>query len=215
MALLYLFISSFALAFSGAMVPGPLFTVTIDGSLRRGFWAGPILAAGHGALELLLLLTMVWRLDKFVVLPGVKESIGLAGGIYLIWMGWGILRDAKKTRIDFNHTGKDAGGWGLFIKAILVSFSNPYFAIWWATIGLTYLGLALEQGLAGLAAFYTGHVLADLSCLSMVSYLVGRGRKSFSLPVYQGILGICGVFLFLLGSYFFYSGAAFFAAANL
>lgn len=210
MSLLYLFATSFMLAMSGAMVPGPLMTVTIDGSLRRGFWAGPVIAAGHAALEIVLLAAMVWGLDRFVVIPGVKEGIGLAGGVYLIWMAWGIVRDARSMTIDFTPKGTGAGNWGLFLKGILVSLSGPYFAIWWATIGLTYMGLALERGFAGLAVFFVGHTLADFGWNAVISYLVGTGRKKFSLRVYRGILGLCGGFLFLLGGYFFYQGAAFF-----
>ena len=31
---------SFMIGFSGAMMPGPMLGVTIDGSLKRGFWPG-------------------------------------------------------------------------------------------------------------------------------------------------------------------------------
>jgi len=210
MALFYLFLSSYLVAFSGAMVPGPLFTVTVDGALRRGFSAGPLLAAGHAFLELLLLGAMVWGLDSLVVLPGVKETVALAGGLYLIWMAWGILRDAKGMRLDFARTGTEAGAWGLFGKGILVSLAGPYFAIWWATIGLTYMGLSLQQGYGGLAAFFSGHALADFSVLCAVSYLVGRGRHRFSLTVYRSVLAVCGIFLLFLGGYFLYLGLAFY-----
>jgi threonine/homoserine/homoserine lactone efflux protein len=198
------------LAFSGAMVPGPLLTVTIDGSLRQGFRAGPLIAAGHVILEIVILFAMVRGLDRLVVIPGVKESIGLIGGVYLVWMAWRIIRDVKNTVIDFTLTGEAADNWELFMKGILVSLSGPYFIIWWATIGLTYMGLALERGLAGLTVFFLGHALADFGWSCMVSYLVGTGRKRFSLPVYKGVLGLCGGFLFLLGLYFFYSGTVYF-----
>jgi hypothetical protein len=44
--LLTIFFSSFIIAFSGAMMPGPLLTATISESSKRGFLAGPMLIAG-------------------------------------------------------------------------------------------------------------------------------------------------------------------------
>jgi threonine/homoserine/homoserine lactone efflux protein len=46
-----IFGGSFALALSGVLLPGPLLTVTISESARRGFKAGPLLITGHGLLE--------------------------------------------------------------------------------------------------------------------------------------------------------------------
>ena len=42
------FFSSFVIAFSGAMMPGPLFSVTVSESARRGFAVGPLLIASFG-----------------------------------------------------------------------------------------------------------------------------------------------------------------------
>jgi threonine/homoserine/homoserine lactone efflux protein len=50
-----IFFSSFIIALSGAMMPGPLLTATISESSQRGVFAGPLLIVGHGILELLLL----------------------------------------------------------------------------------------------------------------------------------------------------------------
>ena len=38
-----IFASSFVIALSGALMPGPLLTATISESSRRGFIAGPLL----------------------------------------------------------------------------------------------------------------------------------------------------------------------------
>ena len=54
MELLAIFTTAFVVGFSGAMMPGPLLTVTIGESARRGFSAGPLLVLGHAVLELAL-----------------------------------------------------------------------------------------------------------------------------------------------------------------
>jgi len=45
-------ITSFVVALSGALMPGPLLTVTVGEATRRGFWAGPLIILGHGILEM-------------------------------------------------------------------------------------------------------------------------------------------------------------------
>ncbi|MBN1636251.1 MAG: LysE family transporter, partial [Deltaproteobacteria bacterium] len=61
-----IFGSSFVIALSGAMVPGPLLTVTISESARRGAMTGPLLIVGHGILELLLLIAIMMGLAPFL-----------------------------------------------------------------------------------------------------------------------------------------------------
>ena len=55
LSLLYIFGGSFLVALTGAMMPGPVLTVTISESSRRGAWAGPLLMIGHALLELALI----------------------------------------------------------------------------------------------------------------------------------------------------------------
>lgn len=62
---LFIGISSFIIALSGAMMPGPLFAVTVSETPRRGWITGPVLVAGHGVLELSLLLLIVSGLGSF------------------------------------------------------------------------------------------------------------------------------------------------------
>jgi threonine/homoserine/homoserine lactone efflux protein len=42
-----LFVTSFIVALSGAVMPGPLLTVTISETSRRGLMTGPLLIVGH------------------------------------------------------------------------------------------------------------------------------------------------------------------------
>ncbi|HHU86032.1 MAG TPA: LysE family transporter, partial [Peptococcaceae bacterium] len=86
------------------------------------------------------------------------------------------------------------------------SVSNPYWTLWWATIGLGYITMSLKSGFSGLASFFTGHILADLTWYSLIAAAVAGGRKFMSERAYRGILILCGVFLVALGGYFLYFG---------
>jgi len=47
MELSVIFMTSLVMGFSGAIMPGPLLTVTINESLRRGARVGPQIVTGH------------------------------------------------------------------------------------------------------------------------------------------------------------------------
>ena len=71
-------------------MPGPLLTVTIGESARRGFSAGPLLVLGHAVLELVLILALVGGLSIYLTRTAVTHTIAIFGGAFLIYMGYGM-----------------------------------------------------------------------------------------------------------------------------
>lgn len=217
MGLGMLFVTAFVVGLTGAMAPGPLLTLTVAETARRGFWAAPLLMVGHAILEGALIAALTMGLAAYLVMDRVTGVIALLGGAFLLWMGYTIARDALLRRVSLESTeqaavGRDAaarvpmGAPRLLGLGILTSISNPYWSLWWATIGLGYITLSLEQGTLGLASFYTGHILADFFWYSLVAAAVVGGRRFFTPAVYRGVLAICGVFLVGLGGYFIHTG---------
>ena len=92
------------------------------------------------------------------------------------------------------------------IDGILTSLSNPYWFIWWATIGLVYLGRASRYGWFGVGSFYSGHILADLAWYALISGAVSKGRRFLNDRLYRGVIGVCAGFLVVFAGYFVYSG---------
>ena len=203
--LILLAAGSFVIALSGALMPGPLLTVTISESARRGAWAGPLLIVGHGILEGALVILVLGGLSAFLQRPGFTFASFLLGGVILVAMGGVMMRDAKST--DLNTVTKGGGRRGnLLLLGILGSVSNPYWIIWWATVGLGYLAAAIKFGVPGVAAFFAGHIAADLAWYSLVSVAVARGRALFSGRGYRRIIVGCGLFLILFGGWFLQEG---------
>jgi hypothetical protein len=58
----------------------------------------------------------------------------------------------------------------------------------------------------GVAAFFTGHILADLGWYALISFGVAKGRNYLSDRLYRGLIMGCAGFLVLFSCYFFYSG---------
>ena len=209
-----IFISAYMVGFSGALAPGPLLTVTVNESFRRGFRAGPQLITGHALLEVVIVALIASGFYRYVRdNQYIYSGIALFGGLFLAWMGWQLVTGAAKKTIMLKLDAKpEKERFGLFSLGALISLSNPYFLIWWLSIGSLYVSMAITFGLKGLAAFTLGHVLADYTWYSLVSAAVGGGRKFFNQAVYRAVIFCCGVFLVALSVYFLYSGISFLLA---
>jgi len=209
--LIAIFTTSLFVGFSGALMPGPLLTVVISGSARKGFWEGPALVLGHAVAEILIVAALAAGLSRLLKRNLVAGLIGLLGGAFLLWMGIDIIRSAWWGTVSLEQaTGVEAGlQLGPIITGIVVSISNPYWVLWWATVGASYVALSLARGPLGLGSFYFGHILSDLSWYSLVALLITRGKALLSQPVYRLILLVCGFFLMALSIYFVYSGIKF------
>ena len=202
--LLTIFVSSFVIALSGALMPGPLMTVTISESSRRGFITGPLLIAGHGMLELVLVVALLLGLAPFLQQPAVFVATALGGAAILLWMAFGMFRSLPSLRLSWN--GKRKRGMHPVVGGILMSAANPYWIIWWATIGMGYVIYSRQFGLWGVAFFFAGHILADLVWYSAVAAAVAGGRRFLTDRLYRGLIACCAVFLVLFAGYFAYAG---------
>ncbi len=203
--------TSFLLALSGALMPGPLLTVTINESLSRGAWTGPLLIVGHGLLELLVVVVILWGLGTVLHNNLVLAVVAFAGSGVMLWMGYSMLRGVRSLTLSGAPARTEKGA---VMKAlqhpvfagIVVSISNPYWTVWWLTIGLAYIFIAAKVGIWGVVIFFFGHILADFLWYSIVSTSVSFGRKFMTDGIYRGVVTVCGVFLLGFSLYFFKSG---------
>ncbi|MEZ5357952.1 MAG: LysE family transporter [Candidatus Zixiibacteriota bacterium] len=199
MSLLMLFLTSFGIGFSGALMPGPLLTVNIAEATRKGFWTGPILVVGHAIAELAVVIALAVGLLQLLNSDTAFKIIGLAGGLALVLMGAMMLHDLIRKKITFDDS-KPGSGSGLLIgKGITASLSNPYWFVWWATVGSALMSKSLSHGYSGPVVFYIGHILSDLVWYSLVSFLIAAGKKLLAGKPYVIILSLCALFLLYMG----------------
>lgn len=201
-----IFFSSLVVGFSGALMPGPVLTVTIAHAIRRGPMAGPLVSLGHGAVEATLVVALTLGLSQVIQLPLVTGLIGILGGVCLLYMGSGMIHAQAPSELSSGKPSAE-GSIGPVTAGALTSVSNPYWVIWWATVGAAQLILAFKYGILGVAAFGLGHLTADFSWFTTVGAAVAAGRRLLTPGVYRGIFVVCGAFLLLLGLYFLASGA--------
>jgi len=195
-----------ATGFSGAVVPGSLLAVVVTNSVRFGWIAGPIMMIGHGILELAAVVLLTTGLIKFARSPVIRGMIGIVGGIVLLYLGY--LTVQTPVEDLRRNVGETATGWlHLVVLGGVMSVANPYWWLWWATIGVAHVGWATQRGPGGGVTYFTGHILSDITWYSAVSIALAAGRSLFSPPVQRGIYLVCGIFLAVLGLLFLIGGA--------
>ena len=132
--------------------------------------------------------------------------VSIFGGLVLTWMGGGMMAGAIRGTAVVGLREEDGGRRSLgavFIGAA-ASASNPFWHVWWATVGMTYVVQAQNAsfGMAGNAAFFTGHILSDLSWYCLVAFTIAFGRNFLSDRIYRILILICGISLIGIGLYF-------------
>ncbi len=203
------------IGFSGAAMPGPVTAYIVTETTRRGFIAGPLITIGHVLLELGMVIALFFGLRDALNQSWIAGGIGVVGGLVLLWMGIDIVRGAWKGRVSLDWSeNKPAANASRnpILGGIITSIFNPYWFLWWATVGAAYLITFRAFGIAGIVAFYFGHTLADWAWNNFVAFVVASGRNVMSDQVYRGILIVCGVFMIAMSVYFVTSGVNFFRA---
>lgn len=199
--------TAFMVGLSGAMSPGPYLTVTISRTLSKGRLSAFLMLVGHALLEAVLLLGFAFGLQHFLARASVVTSLGVIGGAVLLWMGTALLLGAVRGTIAADlEAAEEESGIGPIAQGALVSISNPYWTLWWATIGVTLAAKGLAIGPVGVLAFFVGHQLADITWYAFVILAVSKGRHLLSPAVYRTIIGQLAHHPVVLGGKFLLEG---------
>ena len=189
-------LSAAGISLSGVMAPGPLTAATITKGYRDKN-AGIFIALGHAIVELPIMVLIYFGFAHFISSPEVKKFIGLAGGLMLIFMGSMMARTLGKK------LGETADlPYNSLITGIIMTGANPYFFLWWATVGIALLVGATEFGIYGLLIFAVVHWLCDLVWEQLISFTVFRTKHLWTQRVQKAVFGICALVLVGFGVWF-------------
>jgi threonine/homoserine/homoserine lactone efflux protein len=189
--------TAFVIGLTGALAPGPTLVATVNSSLKSGWTAGPKVAAGHALVEILIFLLIAGGLS--VVAQQYSRYIAIAGGLALICFGILTMKGSKNATMASPTTNKIGNP---YLAGVLTSAANPYFWIWWLSIGSALLIDGLRSGLILAGIFMIGHWGADFGWYTLVSASLDRGKTILSDANYRRVMALCGGFLVLFGLYY-------------
>lgn len=204
-SLVLLLLSVAFISLSGVMMPGPLTAVVVAKSHRDGS-AGFRTALGHGVIEFPLMSLIYFGLGSLFALPFFKVAIGLLGGLMLLYMAVGMFQQMRRAA----EVDRDLP-YGSFVGGIVTTAANPYFFLWWATIGAALVASATLFGLWGFVLFAFTHWFLDLAWLLILSFSIFKSRRWWTPRVKSVVFGVCGALLVGYGLWFLYSVPQFLA----
>jgi len=187
---------------SGALAPGPLFFTNITHGVKSGARGGLAFSVGHTIFELSLVLVLAFTVQMVVGEPWIKLVVGVVGGAALLVFGLLQIREAMTSKPAISSESRGQSRNALLLGTLFTAL-NPYFIIWWLTVGLTLIVNALElASLAGVVIMYVSHVWMDYAWLTGTAYLAKKGTSLVGSQGYRILMIIFGIILIFFGLYF-------------
>jgi threonine/homoserine/homoserine lactone efflux protein len=88
------------------------------------------------------------------------------------------------------------------VAGILLSLGNPYFLIWWATVGAALILRSVRFGILGFVTFALAHWLCDFLWSYFLSALSFKGGRFFGQKFQKIVFATSGIFLLFFSGKF-------------
>ena len=204
------------LSASGVLSPGPLFFINLIYGSKQGARAGIKIAYGHTIVELPLIIILALGLSKFSFFYWSNDEnikiIGLIGGVFITVFSLIQISNIIKRKIDAGIDSSSNKNYfskikqkrnGPLILGIFFSALNPFFLIWWSTVGLKLISdsILLFGFLLGVIFTFFFHIWMDYAWLTVTSFMISKGISILKAKFYNILLFILSILLALWGSY--------------
>ena len=190
---------------SGVLSPGPLFAANVAYGLKENAKSGIKMANGHTLVELPLVFLLgigVFSLENF---PQFQSLVSIVGAIALFCFAGIQIRTTLKEKALGNFKSKQ----GAFYSGILLSGLNPFFLIWWATIGFKLISDAIQiWAFVGIFIMFGFHIWMDYVWMGSVAFFASKSAKFLSSKIFRLILLVLSGVLIYFGFTFLFEGLA-------
>jgi threonine/homoserine/homoserine lactone efflux protein len=131
----------------------------------------------------------------------VKSVIGFVGGLGLI--GFGIMQIYEtigSKAASTNTTRTRSLPASSLVLGLTLTGLNPYFILWWLTIGSVLIVQALAfAAIIGVLIMYVSHVWMDYAFLTTLGYFAKKGKNIVGSKYYRLVLIAFGLILVYYG----------------
>ena len=166
-----------AISASGVMSPGPLFAANVFYGLKGGVKTGLKMAYGHTVVELPLVILLGIGVFSLEAIPEFRTYIAVIGALGLFAFAGIQLKQILKNKLDTITEPRH----GPFLAGVLLSALNPFFIIWWLTIGFKLISDALIiWSFWGILIMFVLHIWMDYAWLSSTALVSSRISKILS-----------------------------------
>ncbi len=188
------------LGLSAGLSPGPLLTLLISETLRRGVRSGVKVALAPIVTDLPIILLTLLLLSKWPGFHSILGVISLAGGCFILMMGCDSIR-AKGIEVHDRVSGP-----GSLAKGVLANALNPHPYLFWFTVGAPTMARAMSLNVGALLAFVIGFYTFLVGSKIMLALLVGKSKSLLSGRGYRYTMRFLGVVLLFFAFVLFRDG---------
>ena len=169
-----------AISASGVMSPGPLFTANIVYGLKEGKIGGLKIAMGHTVVEFPLIVFLGLGTISLETFPEYRILITVIGAIGLfVFAGLQIKSIFGKDFRNKTNSNKNS-----FLAGIFLSALNPFFIIWWLTIGIVLITESIALwGFSGILILFIFHIWMDYVWLLAVAGFASKAKTYFQIII--------------------------------
>jgi threonine/homoserine/homoserine lactone efflux protein len=162
---------------SGVMSPGPLFAANVMYGLREGKISGIKMALGHTVVEFPLILLLGIGFFSIENIPEIRIVITISGAAGLFVFAFLQIRAVTKQKFSL----ETKPGQGPFLAGVFLSAFNPFFIIWWLTIGLILISESIQIfGIIGILVLFLFHIWMDYVWLFTIATFSSRVKNYLS-----------------------------------
>jgi threonine/homoserine/homoserine lactone efflux protein len=174
------------LGLAAGFSPGPLLVLVVSQTLRHSVKEGIKVSVAPLLTDIPILLISLFILVKLSTVNALVGCISLAGGLFILHMGWGGLK-SKGVETPVAESGS-------LKKGIMTNALNPHPYVFYMTVGGPILLRALNQGPLSAIAFFSSFLFFLVGSKVVLAVVTGRSRSFLKGPVYLWImrgLGAC------------------------
>ena len=162
---------------SGVLSPGPLFIVSTLRATKLGAVSGIQCAVGHTLVEAPLVLALSLGLSILLNPTSLRFIAVVGGAVLLIFALLQFLRASRKVEVSSTELPASWERRPGVILGIVFTGLNPFFIIWWLTVGSALISQAILLGtIGGVALMYAAHIWMDYAWLGGTAKIAGHGR---------------------------------------
>lgn len=171
-----------AISASGVMAPGPLFAANIAHGLQGGTKSGIKIVIGHTIVEFPLVILLGIGVFSLEIFPEFRTIISILGAITLFVFAIIQIQRVLQKKEEISIKQKQ----NPIITGIALSALNPFFIIWWLTVGFKLISDAmLIWAFSGILIVFVLHIWMDFVWLGGISFIASKGSQIISNKNYK------------------------------
>lgn len=202
MDLVGLVVSTVAISVSGALSPGPLTASAVMIGTRRFAKGGLLIALGHMIFEfpyVLIIASLYSSIEFFLKDVNVSYALTFAVSAFILFFSYMVIKEGISIIRSEARRMKESKGYAFnpVLIGIALTGLNPYFLLWWLSVGLPLIQLSMSMGFPLLLLMYGAHVWMDYFWLTLMGFAGESGVKILKSKGYGILLIALGLILAL------------------